>query len=227
MAASKLPEILIFLTRGGISFFEPKANLSVTLTIPETMVKDLEVVDASGLSAWIAGFLDKEKLGPALALIVLAEAISFTKDVEPGEESRSGVLVQDFTDSVPLESPEVRVFKTQGFDKLVAVNSRYYQVLVETLTAKGFSVAGVVPGSIIPEVAAATTLSLDITKKILEGFDKYRFQNFIDISEVNSQVQTAPVITTNAPKGSRIYVLVGIFILGAIILVLLLTLRPR
>lgn len=223
--AAKLPEILIFLTRGEMLFFEPQNGFAKSLSIPETVVKDLEVIDPGGLSTLIASFLDREKVSPSLALIVLAEAISFSKDIQAGEESRNGVLVQDFTDSVPLESPEVKVFQAQGASRLIAVNLKHYQVLMEILTAKGFSVAGVIPGSIIPEVGAAATISLGVAGRILESFDKYRFQNFINAAEINSQVQPPAVITTAAPKGSRIYILVGVFLLGAVILLALLFLR--
>lgn len=224
MATDKLPEILIFLTRGSISFFEPKDNFSKVLSVPETMVKDLEVINPDGLSAWIGSFLDKEKLGATETLIVVSESISFTRDIPFGEENKKGVLVQDFTDTVPLEAPEVKVFRTPEFDRVIAVNPKYYQVLIELLVARGFAVAGVIPASVIPEVGAAAEITMDIAGKVLGDFEKVKFQNFIEVSAADLQV-SAPIITTGSPKGSRIYILAGVFILGAIVLLALIFLR--
>lgn len=225
MAETKVPEILIFLSRTSIHFFEPRAGFSKEVNIPNGVLKDLEIVDPNALSALVSTFIDNEKIGAGRVVLVLSEAISFTKDIPLSEETKKGILVQDFTDTVPLETPEVKVFRTTDLYKVVGINPVYYQVLMEALTAKGFTVLGVIPASVIPEVGASETINMDTADKVLTGFDKLKFQSFISGQNEKGEAQVQPLVTTGKPKGNTIYILVGVFVIGILVLVALLVLR--
>jgi len=225
MVDLKTPEFLIFLGRNNIYFFEPRAGFAKEVSIPSGVVKDLEVVDPNALSTLIGSFLDNEKITPGKVVIVASEAISFTKDIPFSEENKKGVLVQDFTDTIPLESPEVKVFRTSDLYKVVGINSKYSQVMIETLVAKGFWVVGLIPGSVIPEIGPTETITIETAGKVLLGFDKIRLQNFIEGPPSKNEGRPQAIITTGNPKGNTIYILVGVFVIGIIALLALIFLR--
>lgn len=217
MVTLKTPEILIFLARNSVFFFEPKTGFTKQLAIPVNVMRDLEVVDPNSLSSLIGNFVDNEKLNLGKVVVVASEAISFTKDIPFSEENKKGIIVQDFTDTVPLESPEVKVFRTNTLYKVVGINPKYYQVLTEVMISKGFSVVGVIPGSVITEVGPAEAISIETAQKVLEGCDKIKSQNFMD-GTVKTEAEPQPIITIGKPKGNTIFILMGVFIIGLLVL---------
>lgn len=222
------PEIIIFLTRDKITFLVPTRNIIKVLNLPQTAIKDLEVIDPNLLGNMVREFVEKEKIGSAGSLIIISDSISFTHDIQAGEESKKGVLVQDFTDTVPLDLPEVKMFKELkegGVNKIVAVNPKFYEVLVESLKAKGFTILGVIPASIIPETQKANEITLDIANKLLTDFDKLKLQSFVNTALETESTIRPQIITTQKPKGARIYILVAVFVLMGIIFLALLFLR--
>ena len=95
---------------------------------------------------------------------------------------------------------------------------------MESLSGKGYQIVAVVPASIVPEVGASNGITSEIAGKVLDNFEKISLLNFIDISVQTPQVVKS-IITTEKPKGNRIYILVGIFVVGLLILLALLLLR--
>jgi len=223
--AEKLPELLVFLGRNTVTFFTPKNNFAKALNIPETAVKDLEVVDPNLLGSEIRGFLEKEKISATRTIVIISDPISFTRDIPLSEENKKGILVQDFIDNIPLESPEVKVFKENELNKAVAVNPKYYEVIIESLTAKGFTIFGVVPAIVIPEIRILPAITVDIAKKVIDNFGKIKYQNFVDVTLPAQQGVSQGIITKEKPKGPRIWLLLGIFGLMILILVVMLLLR--
>lgn len=224
MTELKNPEILIFLSRNRVLFFEPKSGFTKELDIPNTIMKDLEIVDANGFANLIGSFVDNEKLNSGKVVIVVSESISFIKEIAFSDGNKKGIIVQDFTDTIPLEFPEVKVFRTSKLYKVVGVNPKYYQVLTEVMVSKGFPVVGIIPGGVIPEVGPADGLTIETAQKILENYDNVKSQNFMDAG-AEVEVASQPIITTGKPKGNTIYVLIGVFVIAAIALVALILLR--
>ncbi len=219
------PGILIFVTRGNIAFFEPSNNnYTKNLTISEKLVQDLEIVDATALVSLISSFIEKEKFNSRECIILLSESVSFTRDNTFKEDEKKRAFIQDFTDSIPLEFPEVKIFALGEVEKIVAVNSKYHKLLTETLFSKGYQVVAVIPAAIIPEVGASNGITSEIAKKVLDNFENIRLINFIDLSIQQTPIVKS-IITTEKPKGNRIYILVGVFVVGLLVLLALLLLR--
>ena len=196
----------------------------VTLDIPQTNEKDLEIVDyprfAAMLDAWCASL----KLGASDAVLVFSEDVCFVKEaIETDDEDKVTHEANIFAQSVPFEHSAVKRFSIGSMKQLVAANERYMTVLIERLRIHDITVLGVVPVFVLEGHSAKRVLDADMARYVSMHVDTLKSMSFVTPEQPRDN--PSKEVEVFAKKNQLFVILLGVFVVLIIALVLLLLLQ--
>lgn len=208
----KQPAIL-YLDRNGFYFYTLGMENVATCVFPETIIRDLEVLDPFGVENQIKTFVSSWNLPPVEIAMILSSNIIFEKIVQSG----SGELeeINKFLESVPFERYEKIITIEEGNKRVFAANKNLTYCIEVSFVKTGSSVTIVVP--YFPLANLLQTLPLDVSsaQAILKKAGDLKSYNMKRVEEVH-EVKASPN-TPNQQKEpgnkNRIYLLAGVFVL--------------
>ncbi len=221
----KKQQALLFLDRNGFYFYVPGMENVATCVFPENILKDLEVVDPTGMENQIKIFVSQWGIPSVDITMVLSANIIFEKQIESG----SGELeeINKFLESIPFERFEKIVTVEGGNKKIFAVNKNLTYGIEASFIKLKSSVSTVLP--YYPLASLLQTLPLDVTTavSILKKVNDLKSYNMKHVEEVRSQKST-----TEKPSGSsltapaksskkRVYLLGGVFAVLIVIMIIM------
>ncbi len=137
---------LLYITRAGFGFFSKDFQDELELTVPDNIIKDLEIIDKDKLREQIELFLTEHKIQPTKAVVILSGDILFSKTVTV-DLARQEKEIREFLDEVPFDYKNLvcKIKKDSKNVSVVATNSGLYLTIKNILESKGWCIEIVVP----------------------------------------------------------------------------------
>lgn len=182
-----------------------------SLDFPETIIKDLEVIDKKLLISQIKDFVLKNKISLDGTFVMLTSDVCFLGD--PNDKN--------YVSSLPFEDPVGIIIGNQ----YVATNRSFYGSFVDAVVACGGTVRVVAPIFAAKEMVGKDDLDVAIVKFVISNGAFYLKNSFTQTSmpQISNEVKEVPKTKTNR----RQYILIGIFIVLLVILVIIIATGTR
>lgn len=203
-------DTILFLDRNRISVYD--ANNVLKLDIPETVVRDVDILDKTGFDGLVDSFIKSKKLDPGRLWIILSDDICFSQDISDSDPAKLENDIRDFLETIPFDQIISKRFKAQTGVRVIATNLELVEAIIEIFDRNGFSTEVVTPTAIFPGYS---------TKKELDpGLARFVLANKTLAAQGNMLAKmNAPRPVAEAPKGVKPknkllpYLLIGFFIL--------------
>jgi len=139
------PKALIYLTRSGLYLYSKGVSKPVIFTFETDTVENLEVKNEDSLKEQIKSFLNKNKIKPTSAVILLSEELLFYKVFSSHNDYEKNH--QQFLDEVPFDSQKITETTYDIDNKFITVvtNFEYYTVVGSALESIGWKIVHVIP----------------------------------------------------------------------------------
>lgn len=214
---------IVFVGRNQLQFFGMHGNTIVSLDVPETLVRDMAVVDRPGLEKHIEAALTRENgpIGPLV--LILAESVYFSTVIAETDEIKVEAATQQFFDSVPFTSVMKKTYPQERGIAAVAINKELIEVLTGVFTRLGYSIAGIIPSFVLGASGGKQALDEELAiavGKNLSIIAKFRLDEGKEFSAGADKA-----LSLGMQKSRHLLVLVAVFALLLIVLLVVVTLR--
>ncbi len=186
----------------------------LTMAIPQTMVKDLEIVSKDLLVKEITSFLQKNQVNLGRTLILLSESVCFISEKSEGVLGK-GNLLQDFVSTLPFENPAA--IEISG--RFVGTNRDLYDTIIDVLDNFGAVIKGVSPFFLAKELMGKRELTEEAVKLISDNemsFTKVYF-GFNAPVHLPTAAQPKQKVT---PLSIRLGIVFGVLVVVLIVLLI-------
>lgn len=221
MAPQPKEQAIIYLERNKLHFFGSNIQDRIaTCDVPQTIIRDLEIIAKDQFFILIKNFIDYFKITPAKLVIVLADAIYYQKDLVQLPDADVNNNIDKFLNFIPFENTVSKTYRSGSGMKVIAVNQDLYQIVMDAFIKQGFTVEAVIPEFITGKSPNfRNTVDIITFRMILEKFDSWRensllSQQHLYEAEVHQEKQKIKEIK---PKSSLIYLLPAFVILLAVL----------
>lgn len=220
--ASEGHDIVILLTNSKLYFYSGDGIIS--LDFPPEVVHDMDIKNKEALSNLVSVFIQNNKLSPAQIYFVLSETVCFSRDFaisDPANTEKVDADAQNFLDSIPFNTVISKIYKTASAQRVVGANQDLIDTILDAFAVKGFGLTALVPANIYHDFGAENQLTPTFAKAVLSEKELTTKGSMI-----NAEPKTdGHEISTTIAKGKtqlRLYILIGVFVLGLLILGVLL-----
>ncbi len=215
--------VVVFIDRNRLQFYSSRMPDILSLEIPATFSKDLDIVNKDGFYTLVNQWLSKNNLGGAQLFFVLSPLTYFERIITASEESRQETDILSFYNSVPFEELATRVLTIDGKKHAVAVNRDFIESLRHAFMFQGYHVTAVVPAVLLGTLAAKRWMDKEMGAYIVKHLDALVSQNMVESDQPNVVV---PVSHGPTEKNNpRLMIMVSIF--GVLLLALIVVIFTR
>jgi hypothetical protein len=211
---------VLMLTRERLYLYDGGAVL--TLDLPASVVKDLDVKDRDGLFNLVVTFIQNNKLVPAQLFFILAESVCFTKDFTVTISTDPAVaeaMVREYTDMIPFNNVVSKVYKTPTVWRAVGVNEDLVNIIFEAFASKGFGLSALVPANVFPDLAMSVDLTAVKAQAVLDK--KAIAVRSSMVGERSANERDLVTTTAAVPKNKILPYLIGVFAIMIITLIVM------
>ncbi|MFI5265401.1 MAG: hypothetical protein ACHQT7_01510 [Candidatus Levyibacteriota bacterium] len=212
---------LLILNRDNFYMYTPGISGFLTLTFPETMIKDLEIVNQEELENQIRQFVESSGIAPAEITIILSSDILFEKEIAGGPEENEDR--QKFLDSLPFESVYKIVIPKDQKPHIITVNRELLDGIIQALTKLDFTVVRAVPYEFLRK-NSIQTVDVGNAPDIIKRSESMKLYNMLDY-KLEKQTAAASDNKNGKEDGEskvRLYLLIGVLVvMGTLLLYLL------
>jgi hypothetical protein len=207
-------DAIIFLDKNRIFVYD--GNEILRLDVPETVIRDIDIIDKSGFDSLVDTFIKTRKLASVQVWLVLADGICFSKDVIETDPLKIEGEIKDFLEAVPFDKVISKRYRAGGGIRVIATNLEYIEAVMEIFEKEEFVMEGIVPGAMFPGFNTRKVLDADFARYILENKNLMKTGNMLTKVTLPSNTHE----TTETPKKSKLLLyLIGGFVILLIILV--------
>lgn len=199
--------IVLYIDRNRLQFFEAGWSSIASLDLPETVVRDLEVVSRGEFVKLVQSFLRKNALRPAAMLFILSEATYFSQ-VLVGEEPVKEQQLEKFVGTVPFESVSVKRCAVDGNDVGVVIPKNFTETMEQTFEEEGFSVTAMVPAHVLGSMREKRWLDIAMGTYALKEANALVRQSIL----THSESATSRGAKEPTKQNQRLMIFMGIFI---------------
>lgn len=207
-------------------FFIGTKKAPVQLVIPETVLRDLEIVDREAFFNSLHAGISEHALSGHTIIIVLAPSMYFEKDITNLSPEQMGDVTNTFLATVPFEQISHTIIKHQKKITIIAGNKTLFDALEEAFVSDQCVLSAVIPEMIIEGSSGSSGFDEVKAKKVAAGIDGLKEYNLLDRRTARSDDDSFGE-STKDKKGRlppRLLFLVLFFvILIAVLAVLILT----
>lgn len=224
---------VIFLDRSKLDVYIDGAESIITFTLPQNLVRDLEVLNKDQLISQIATFIQANTIYQAHIVILLGENILFQKDIQnadmvpqPEEQDKE---VKKFLETVPFENVSSKAYPIQQGMKVIATNTDLYDVVRRAFENTGSTIDAVIPATLLSDqFAAINGLNSELITAIFANAEAIKNQSLISPEEEALKIKQIEE-QKNAPlslqgKNGRAIIMSGFLAILLIIFIILLIL---
>lgn len=225
----KKPPALMYLDRNGFYFYQENLSNIISLAFLETSVKDMDVINSTSLFNQIKGFVEQYHLTPSTISIILSPNITFEKDFVGLNHELAHEEVDKFIETVPFESVLVKEYPIENGTKVITANDDLYKELKLGFEKVSFSLEDVIPFQMLgQDQGLIKNLTLENANQLLKKIDRFKQYSMALIVKDKIIIHNPGKKTDTSKKknNTRLYAMIGIFIiLFAILGVMLLRMR--
>lgn len=141
------PKNLIYIRAKSLEFYKQGTEGALKLDLPETVIKDQEVINPGLLEKTVSDFVKSSKIVPGVAAVVLAEEVTYKKAIPSTDAKDEKFETDKFLADIPFDPPniEVRTTRTETDLSLYAANKHFFYPIVRILQKSGWITVSVVP----------------------------------------------------------------------------------
>lgn len=158
---------LIFLRRNNLEYYTRKSKKVLLQDLTE--IKDMDIRDQQAFLREIRVFIEKNKIDPTKAVLVLSDEIIFNKAFTPETSEED---INRFVAKVPLEDEkkEVKKLKTNVKQIVLVVNKNLYHSVAYAFEKSGFKIVHILPKTVydMKKVTIQTTDEVLKNKNLLK-----------------------------------------------------------
>lgn len=212
-------DTILFLERNRISVYD--ANNVLKLDVPDTVVRDIDILDKTGFDGLVDGFIKTKKLDAGRLWIVLSDEVCFSQDIADTDPSKLETDVRDFLETIPFDQIISKRFKAQTGVRVIATNLELVEAVIEIFERNGFATEVVTPTAIFPGYSTKKELDPALARFVLANKSLATQGNML--AKINAPKPVAEAPKEAKPKNKLLpYLLVGFFILLVVLVATLL-----
>lgn len=205
-------DAIIFLDKNQLFVYD--GNGVLKLDIPETIIRDVDIIDKSGFDSLVDTFIKTKKLNPTQVWLILADGVCFSKDVTQTDSVKIEGEIKDFLESVPFDQVLSKRYRAQQGVRVIATNLEYVEAITEIFEREEFVMEGIIPGAVFPGFNVKKVLDANFARYILENKNLMRAGNML--TKVN-----LPVNQPGTPEPQKKSKLLPYLIIGFIVLLII------
>lgn len=188
--------MVILLKPHELEIFGYDDKTSTILTLPLTIINNLEVLDRDELYQVIGGWAKTQTYQATDIVVLLSSGVIFEKTFNDSEKDKWDTLTLQFLDAVPFEETLSHIYTPSGGRGVVATNQELISALTQAFSTQGYQTKVVVPAKL---QNVDQSLNSELVKKILGNMNQLYKDNMITPTEEKSDY----VPGTNDAKGSK------------------------
>jgi hypothetical protein len=146
---------IVHIGKNAIQIYVDGASTPIILKLEPDTIQNLEKVNTEWLVKRVGDLIKRRQIGGLSAILVLADDLTFAKNIVAKNEETKSKDIQAFMDEVPF-APSTLIKKEYRLGEqlfVVATNKKLIMELGTALTALGMEVK-----SVLPEIAVGKTL---------------------------------------------------------------------
>ncbi len=215
--------VVVFIDRNRLQFYGSRLPDILTLDIPATLSKDLDILNKDGFYTFVNQWVKQNNLGGAVLFFILSPMTYFERIITAAEESRQETDILSFYNSVPFEELATRVLTIEGKKHAIAANREFIESIRHAFMLQGYQVMSVVPAVLLGTLSAKRWLDKETGAYVVKHIETLTAQNIAE-SDEQSIAPTVSRVPTEK-NNPRLMIMVGIF--GVLLLVLIVVLFTR
>lgn len=145
--------IVVYIDRNALALYRGDREAVSLLGIPETVVRDLEVLDKDALYGLIRGWIQGINISASDAVCILGPSVVYAKEITSGDKQATEDEALAFFESVPFDSIHSRMYGTDKGKQALAVNAAFCDAIQKAFTLQGFRVLALVPAPILGDMS--------------------------------------------------------------------------
>jgi hypothetical protein len=200
-----------YIDKQYISYISAKQGEVVQLPLTNEVFQDLSVISESGLERVVAHWVEQTKITPGQTLLILADSISFSADINEVTAKDTDPEVENFITALPFERVIHKVFPLENKARVTAVNALLLQPLKSVLERIGFTVICVSP-SFAVGFDEKTEFTKEIGRSAMEMADILFKYNLLSDDEVTSKLH-APEAFLSVKIDKKIIGMISVFVI--------------
>ena len=198
MTKSNLPILIVLVNQTGLIVYGPHLSDVVQVNYPADTVKELELSNSKNIKTMIESLVNEYQVPKSKVVMILDSSVYFEKIIETTDPAEQEKFIDEFKDSVPLESVFVRKFEFNQQIKVIAFNKLFYKSLVRAFNELEFVPKLLVPDFVTSQEVGVSSLTLESAQLLSNSLDKLKNHNLL--SPVAGS-KTPAVTQTNPPAG--------------------------
>lgn len=221
MEFNKKNSALLYLDKNGFYFFETGLQNIISSSFPETIIRDMDVINSVALQDQIKVFIEQYQLKPAAITIILSPHITFEKefvDLKPEEQEEN---IQKFVDTIPFDIVISKTYQIEKGVKVIGSNKELYDELKKGFEKNSFSVDCIIPYQLLgTDQTLIQNLIPENALLFLKHLDRLRHLTMITVIKPSTMENTArhSVQDKTKPNKKRLIIMALVFIMLFIIL---------
>ena len=204
--------LVILVKAHELEIFGHDSKVSTVLTIPTTVINNLEILDRDGLYSLVANWAKTLTYQATEIIWILSSSVVFEQTFADSDKERWDTLIVQFLDAVPFEEILSKTYNPAGGKSVIATNQDLLTGLNQAFAAQGYTTKVVVSGKM---AGVENNLTPDLVKKVLGNMTQlYRENLVIPDEEKSNFVPGTPSVSAGAvpakPK-SQLPLLLSVF----------------
>lgn len=219
--------IVLFIDRNRFQFYGANLSGIETLDVPDSSIRDLDVVNRDVLYTLIKQWVKLHTLVSVQLVLIFAETSYFEKVFTLAAPAQLETDIIKFFDEVPFESTITKVHDIPNGKRAVAINKALYEAIRQGFLLQGLTIKGVIPMFALGELGSRHSLDAQVGEYVLKNIDTLLRQSLVDVAEVTvSNIKESGSVHAPPHKKSSLPILLGVFgILLVIFLIMIFLVR--
>jgi hypothetical protein len=219
--------LIAFLNRNTLQLFGGNLTGIVTIEIPETILRDGEVVSADGAYTVIKQTVKQYMLAGTQLFLILSELTYSEKLFSPVQTTQLENEILGFFSVVPYESLLTRVYETEKGKRAVAVNRALYEAIRQGFSLQGIPIKAIIPACVLGPNGSKHVLDSSMVNEVLKNIDGFTRQSLLDVQEQTANIVRHEEAAPAAKKKSQLPLLLGVFGVLIVVLVIVVLMQPH
>lgn len=211
--------LVLFVDRNRFQFYGANLSGVEILDVPETSVRDLDIVNRDALYTLVKQWLKNHTLPSVQLVLIFAQSSYFEKTFPNEDAAQLETDIIKFFDAVPFESAITKVYDMPTGKRAVAINKALYEAIRQAFLLQGFPTKGVLTVSELSAISSKNTLDREMGDYVTKNVDTLVKQSIIEVQDQSVVPSAAAGHTTSLSKKSRLPLLLGVF--GVLLIILI------
>lgn len=225
MFGNKKSVIICFVHRNRLQFYSLGNSQIISLDIPGTIIKNLEVIERDEFYVLVNQWLKQNSPSGDQLIFVLSSATYFDREITGEDETGQETEILKFYDLVPFEELVTKVIYTGTSRHAFAVNKPYLESIQHAFYLQGLHTVGVIPVFILGPHAAKQQMDAELGVYVTKHADTLLAYSIIDAIEPGTSASVNMPVSSATKSNNRMMIMVGVF--GALLLILIVLLFTR